>query len=115
MKKKILSLLLAVIMIISIMPMCFAEETMALEEKVTTAGLGNFKKTNIYSAGMFQDFLSSDWFASNVINAYELGLVKGTTAKGFAPFSRQVLNIKTPNKLTKNIILNTLPIIEPSL
>jgi len=44
MKKKIISLLLVLIMIISVMPIIFAEETMALEEKVTTAGLENFKK-----------------------------------------------------------------------
>lgn len=84
MKKKILSLLLAVIMIISIMPSSFAEEA-ASDENGPTVGLENFTKKNAYKPGQFTDFLSSDWFAANVIKAYELGLVKGTTANNFNP------------------------------
>lgn len=75
MKKKLTSLALAIMMIISIMPMSLAADS----------GLENFEKTNTYTPGMFLDVLSSDWYAESVIAAYQFGLVKGTTATNFNP------------------------------
>ncbi len=86
--KKVLSLALALMMLLSIMPMSFAAEDETVAEGETTenvVGLENFTKKNSYKPGQFTDFLSSDWFSANVITAYELGLVKGTTETNFNP------------------------------
>ena len=54
-------------------------------------------KTEIISA---EGYLRIRWGTANgSTSKVRIMAVKGTTAKEFAPFSRQVLNIKTPNKL----------------
>ncbi len=40
-------------------------------------GPENFKKVNTYVPGQFEDVLASDWFAPNVADAYEFGLMIG--------------------------------------
>lgn len=75
----ILSILLALMMILSINSISLAAETEA------TTGLENFTKTNTYIDGQFLDVRNSDWFAENVANAYEYGLVKGSSATTFNP------------------------------
>lgn len=79
MKNKLISLLLIFVMGLSIIPLEFAE---AIEG---TAGLENFTKTNTYVEGQFSDVKTSDWFAENVVAAYEYGLVKGSSATTFNP------------------------------
>lgn len=78
MKKKVLSIILALTIFYSYIPVVFATDTV-------TPGFENFTKKSSYKAGQFTDFLSSDWFSANIITAYELGLVKGTTATNFNP------------------------------
>lgn len=53
---------------------------------VSGAGLGtldNFIKTIAYTPNQFSDVPSSAWFAENVANAYELGLMKGNSDSNF--------------------------------
>ena len=48
-------------------------------------GLANFKAVNTYTQGQFADVAESFWGAANVARAYELGLMKGTSAAYFSP------------------------------
>ena len=61
--------------------------TLAIEigndEIFTEPGLENFTKQNTYTVGLFTDVAPSAWYAENVATAYELGLVKGTSATTF--------------------------------
>ena len=72
MKKRTLSLILALVMILSMIPM------------VSAKGLDNFKPTNTYT-GCFADVAAGDWYASSVRSAYELGLIKGISETEFNP------------------------------
>lgn len=74
--RRILSLLMAIIMTISLMGNALAAER---------AGLDNFTRKNSYRAGQFSDVKSADWFAGSVKKAYELGLVKGASASSYNP------------------------------
>lgn len=74
--KKLISFFLTAAMIFSMLPVIVL---------AATPGLGNFKKENTYFPGQFTDVSSSDWFADEVSAAYELGLVKGTSATTFSP------------------------------
>lgn len=72
--KRIISILLALCLALSILP-----ETAA----ATTGGMGNFKKTRDYPG--FSDVPASQWFANDVRQAYELGLVNGKGDGKFDP------------------------------
>lgn len=72
--KHIISILLALCLALSILP-----ETAA----ATTGGMGNFKKTRDYHG--FSDVPASQWFANDVRQAYELGLVNGKGDGKFDP------------------------------
>lgn len=74
MKKRILALVLALVLTVSLMPAAFAE-----------AGFDNFKKVQTYTPGQFTDVKSTDWFAENVQVAYEYGLMYGDSATTFNP------------------------------
>lgn len=67
MKKRLLSLLLALVMVLSLCSTAFAAE-----------GTDNFKQINTYADGQFTDVSAGHWFAPTVKRAYELGLMKGT-------------------------------------
>lgn len=67
MKKRILSLLLAVVLVCSLVPTAFAAES-----------LNNFQRNRTYTAGMFTDVAETAWYAKDVKNAYELNLVNGS-------------------------------------
>lgn len=68
MKKHAVLFILCFSMVIGIMPAgIFASEP----------GPENFKKVNTYVPGQFEDVSASDWFAPNVADAYELGLMIG--------------------------------------
>jgi len=77
MKQKIISIILSILTIVGIAPTVLAQNSIV--------GLENFKKENSYVQGQFSDVASSAWYADSVANAYELGLVKGSTATSFNP------------------------------
>ena len=69
MRKRIVSLLLAVVMVLAMLPAAFAAEP--------AEGLANFKKVNTYTEGMFADVKSGQWYTPNIKASYEMGLVLG--------------------------------------
>ena len=69
MKKRITSILLALVVALSCSVPAFAAE-----------GLSNFKKVNAYASGQFKDVADGEWYTENVKTAYELGLMKGSGA-----------------------------------
>ena len=75
MKKKILSGVLAGTVLCSLVPAAFA----------ANEGFDHFQKTRTYSAGQFTDVKETDWYGASVRNAYELGLVNGSTATTYNP------------------------------
>ncbi len=75
MKKRVLSILLAALMIVSLLP------TVALATE--TAGLDNFEKVQTYTDGKFTDVKADDWFTKNVSSAYELNLMVGKSKDFF--------------------------------
>lgn len=75
MKAKILSAALAVVLCLASLP------TPALAAE----SLDNFKKIEDYPAGKFTDVAGGNWYTGSVQTAYELGLVKGSSATAFSP------------------------------
>lgn len=75
MKKRAISLVLAIILVIVLMPSVFA----------AGEGLANFTKVNTYPDGKFTDVPAGDWYAGSVKTAYELDLVKGESDSRFSP------------------------------
>ena len=67
MKKKILSVFLALCMICTLLP------TMAF----ANTGLHNFKRVNTYREGQFSDVKNYNWYSENVKTSYEMGLLIG--------------------------------------
>ncbi len=47
--------------------------------------MGNFQRSQAYTAGQFTDVAQGEWYAESVKTAYELGLVKGSSDTTFAP------------------------------
>lgn len=77
MKKRLLSLILALVLSLGLCPAVFAAPT--------GEGLSNFKKVNNYVEGQFTDVSAKAWYAPNVKTSFELGLVNGTGDGKFAP------------------------------
>ncbi len=50
------------------------------------SGLENFKVSNIYTCGQFNDVEISDWFSMYVQADYEYGLIGGKTVDQFVPY-----------------------------
>ena len=73
MKRKVLSLLTAVVLLIGMLPGAFA-------------GYEDFSAQAVYS-GQFADVPSDAWYYENVSAAYEYGLINGRSATSFAPDS----------------------------
>jgi S1-C subfamily serine protease len=74
MKKRLLSLLLAIVLLVCVFP-----------GTASAAGsLSNFSKVNTYTMGQFTD-VKDQWFASYVQTAYEYGLINGSSATTFSP------------------------------
>ena len=48
-------------------------------------GLQNFEKVSAYSRDVFADVLDTEWFAGNVQEVYEYGLMNGTGSNQFSP------------------------------
>lgn len=76
MRKRIASLGLAMALVLSLL------STAALAAE---GGLANFRQVNSYADGTFTDVAAGSWFAGNVKSAYELDLMKGTSATAFSP------------------------------
>lgn len=74
MAARLLSLSLALLMALSLSPAALAS---------AGVGMGNFKKIRDYPG--FPDVPASSWFANDVRQAYELGLVNGQTDGRFNP------------------------------
>ena len=74
MKKRVLSLLLAAVLAIGLVPSAFA-------------GYENFYPQATYTTGQFADVPSGAWYEENVRIAYEYGLINGQSATRFAPDS----------------------------
>ncbi len=71
---RLASLMLALLMALSLAPAASAS---------SSAGMGNFKKTREYPG--FSDVPDSAWYADDVRQAYELGLINGKTRNTFDP------------------------------
>ncbi len=69
MRKRIVTLLLAVAMVFAMLPTAFAAEP--------AEGLANFKKVNTYIEGQFTDVKPGQWYTPNIEASYEMGLVLG--------------------------------------
>lgn len=78
MKKRIVSLVLTLAMVFSMLT-TFAS--------AATAGMSNFKKASTYPTGKFADVTADKWYAGSVKDAYEYGLVIGTSDTQFSPNS----------------------------
>ncbi len=77
MKKRILSLLLAVILVVFILPM----------SAQAAGSLYNFYRVNNYYSGLFYDVPYGAWYETYVGAAYEYDLVNGKSANTFEPNS----------------------------
>lgn len=77
MKKRIVSALLVIVMLVTVLPMT----------ALAAEGLSNFKEVKTYYNGLFKDVPSSQWYAPYVELAYEYGLVNGKTANTYEPNS----------------------------
>ncbi len=75
MKKRALCLLLVLALAAGLAPAALA----------AGAGLDNFVRVNTYTDGQFADVPGSAWYTGNVKTAYELNLVKGSSAVAFRP------------------------------
>ena len=74
MKRRICSLLLAVVLLAGMVPSAFA-------------GYDNFQPQATYTSGQFTDVPADAWYEENVRAAYEYGLINGKSATRFAPDS----------------------------
>lgn len=75
--KKVISLLLALAIMLSLVPITFAASD--------HAGFDNFQKTADYYEGRFTDVKSTDWFSTGIQIAYMLGLMNGSSDTKFSP------------------------------
>ena len=69
MRKRVICLLLALVMVLAMVPAAVAAEP--------AEGLSNFKKVNTYMDGMFRDVKAGQWYEANIKASYEMGLVLG--------------------------------------
>ena len=76
MRKKYIGLLLSLVLAFSLAPSALATEPVSLS---------NFQRNSTYTSGQFVDVKAREWYESGVKDAYELGLVKGTSDTTFSP------------------------------
>jgi S1-C subfamily serine protease len=76
MKKRLLTVFLVAVFLLSLST-----------EALAAGSLSNFSRVNTYAGGMFTDVPSSQWYADEVQLAYEYGLVNGKSAKTYEPDS----------------------------
>ncbi len=82
MKKRIISIILALTVAVSLM------STAAL---AVSPGLGNFKTARAYPATKFTDVTPSHWFYGDVKRSYELNLIDGRTQSAYVPYANLTL------------------------
>lgn len=75
MKKRLISSALLLALVMALSPTSLAAND----------GYSNFTKVRTYGAETFQDVASSAWYYSSVKNAYEMGLVSGTSTSTYSP------------------------------
>jgi hypothetical protein len=73
--KRILSLLLSLALICSMVPTVLAAD----------GSQSNFQKGTTYAAGHFTDVPADQWYADSVAEAYEYGLINGTSESTYSP------------------------------
>ena len=74
MKKRLMSAILCLAMILTIG---------VIPASAATAGLHNFKKTQTYTVGQFNDVSADNTFAANIKTAYEYGIMNGGSESVF--------------------------------
>lgn len=75
MKKRIISAVLALILVAAVSPIA----------ALAAGGLSNFVRVNTYQSGHFSDVPTSKWYTPYVQACYEYDLVNGITTTTFAP------------------------------
>ena len=93
-RKKVLSLLLAAVLAIGMLPSAFA-------------GYENFAAQTVYTPGQFTDVAQDAWYAENVRTAYEYGLINGKSETTFAPDSPLTVAEAVKLAATLHSIYNT--------
>nr|WP_297170964.1 trypsin-like peptidase domain-containing protein [uncultured Agathobaculum sp.] len=93
MKKRVISLLLAAVMMTSLLP-------------AAAAGYENFAAQATY-AGQFTDVPEDAWYAQNVYTAYEYGLINGQSPTIFAPDSQLTVAEAVKLAASMHSIFNT--------
>ena len=94
MRKRVLSLLLAAVLAIGMLPSAFA-------------GYENFAAQTVYTPGQFTDVTQDAWYAENVRTAYEYGLINGKSETTFAPDSPLTVAEAVKLAATLHSIYNT--------
>ncbi len=79
MKKRVLSLIVGLCLSLTLLP----AKTVAANN--TSGSLNNFSRTKYYPAGLFTDVPEDSWYAADVQNAYEYGLVSGNSGRTYNP------------------------------
>jgi hypothetical protein len=82
MKKRILTLLIAVILVVFMLPLSAA----------AAGSLYNFERVNSYYSGLFTDVPKGAWYEPYVGAAYEYDLVNGKSARKYDPNSNLVIS-----------------------
>lgn len=77
MKKRVVSAVLIIVLLVSVLPMT----------SLAASSLSNFKEVKTYHDGLFTDVPSTQWYAKYVKLAYEYGLVNGKTTTTYEPNS----------------------------
>ena len=94
MKKRIISMILSIIMIIGLLPSsAFAAEV---------DNLRNFTKRNTYTNDTFDDVQKDDWFYENVKSVYEHGLMQGKGGKRFGKGEDRTPRYDNKDRKTKD-------------
>ena len=78
--KQFISFLLALCMVVGLLP-----GTALAVSSAEAGGMGNFQRDGSYQDGTFNDVSAGAWYAEGVSAAYELGLMKGSSAEAFSP------------------------------
>lgn len=68
-----------------------AENSFGIDKTYTTAALKGFVKKMDYKDGVFRDCKRTDWFYSNIVFSYEIGIMMGVSNTYFSPKSNITL------------------------
>lgn len=65
--------------------LCFASLLFGIPATASAVGMDNFSRTNSYADGTFSDVIPAAWYARNIADAYEYGLMNGVSDGKFDP------------------------------